>query len=540
MTAFFQTLLQLTGAARATTLAGAAPDHAFADADVARLQRVDGARMARPVSGTVDEPTWQGMLLAPYFARLTVHASIFGKQQLYQDLREGVTMDQRAALEARLIRLEDGAVVAAQAPVLQALREAETELTAMLFDDHAPMVPAWAGKCWLLAVALVLSVVAAAWSPLAWLATFFCLFQMVALQARYHAIIDAWDRQRVSLQRLLRACSLAAASDEASLQAFATLGRQAGRSNRALHRQVAQAVSMVGVYLDWFLQANIEHYFKSVRLVHEQRAFLQQCFYVCARLDADATLARHRATTATCWARRGDGVQFDDAVHPLLETAAPLSVDLRGGGAFISGQNGVGKSTLLRTVGLNLLTARAFGFCYAARAHCPMALVVASMQSEDSLLGGASLYMAELARARELLAAANARPADGAVIFIIDEIFRGTNHLESVSSAAAVLDELAARQMVLVSSHNVVLASLLAHRLAPLCVARDDDGALRVTPGVLANTNGISLLAQHGFGAEIDAKARCVFAWLETFLAQPPGGASVLAPTPVAWSERAA
>lgn len=100
-----------------------------------------------------------------------------------------------------------------------------------------------------------------------------------------------------------------------------------------------------------------------------------------------------------------------------------------GKGAFISEQNGIGKSTLLRTVGLNLLVARAFGFCYARKATVSMLPVYASMQNEDSLLGGESLYIAELQRARELLAAA-AGPHRG--ILIIDEFFRGTNHMESV------------------------------------------------------------------------------------------------------------
>jgi DNA mismatch repair ATPase MutS len=198
---------------------------------------------------------------------------------------------------------------------------------------------------------------------------------------------------------------------------------------------------------------------------------------------------------------------------------------LQGKGAFISGQNGIGKSTLLRTVGLNLLVARAFGFCYARKATVSMLPVYASMQSEDSLLGGESLYIAELQRARELLTAA-AGPHRGTLI--IDEIFRGTNHMESVSAAAAVIDQLAATCMVIVSSHNLILGSLLEHRLAPFCVARDGQGALTLAPGVLAHTNGIALLAQRGFGAPIEASAAAVFDWLSAYLAQPRSGSHVL------------
>src|SRR5205823_13548483 len=128
---------------------------------------------------------------------------------------------------------------------------------------------------------------------------------------------------------------------------------------------------------------------------------------------------------------------LEAGVHPLVDEADALSIALDGKGAFLSGQNGVGKSTFLRMLGLNLVAARAFGFCYAARASLPALPVAASMQNEASLLGGQSLYVAELARARALLAASAGRP----MICLVDEIFRGTNHEESVSAAAAVLDE---------------------------------------------------------------------------------------------------
>lgn len=508
----------------------ATQDYAFPVADIARLHAIGAAR-----AGSVDQATWQGLLLETYFAELATGASVFGQQLLYRDLRDGLDDAGRAALVVRLQALEDGAARERLAQLLRPLRAADTEVATLLFEERAAPASAWAGWYWLLLVGLAASVAAVAWSPLGWLGAFFFVFQMVAAQTRYHLQIDHWNRRRASLQQMLRSCSLAAASNEPALAAFAPLKQQAGRVNRALADSAAQRLPIVGIYLDWLLQANVEHYFRTVKLMTAQRDFLRHCYLLCAQLDADLALARHRAARATCWARRGDGITLDDAIHPLLDAPAALSIALQQG-AFISGQNGVGKSTLLRTVGLNLLTARAFGFCYARSAQLPMLPVMSSMQSEDSLLDGASLYVAELTRARALLDAA----AEGATIFLIDEIFRGTNHHEAVAAAAAVLDELAAKSIVLVSSHNLVLASLLEHRLLPLCVSRSGDGGLQLAPGVLLATNGIALLAQHGFSEAVDAKARRVFGWLDGFLAQPPGGAAVLAPAAAPAAKRAA
>ena len=167
--------------------------------------------------------------------------------------------------------------------------------------------------------------------------------------------------------------------------------------------------------------------------------------------------------------------------------------------------------------------ARAFGFGYADAAVTPSLPVYSSMQNEDALEGGESLYIAELRRARELLALAGRAPA----LFIIDEIFRGTNHLESISAAAAVLHSLSASGRVIVSSHNLVLAPLLADALAPWCVGRVD-GRLRLAPGVLKETNGIALLATRGFDPGISAQASRVHAWLSDYMAHPIDCESVL------------
>jgi hypothetical protein len=75
-----------------------------------------------------------------------------------------------------------------------------------------------------------------------------------------------------------------------------------------------------------------------------------------------------------------------------------------------------------------------------------------------------------------------------------------------------------------------VLASLLAHRLEPLCVARNKDGMLTLAPGVLAHTNGIALLSQRGFGEQVEANAGKVFDWLSAYLAHPADCSAVLAP----------
>ena len=507
---------------------GEAPDHAFPQADIARLHQL----ASRPGTPCIDDQTWSDLLLDAYAARLSPQVSIFGRQVLHQRLRNGLDDGDCAALVQRLRTLSDDPLrLQSQHGACQALRHADTEVAELLFARPDLPIPAWAGRAWLLTVVLAATVAAAAWTPFAWLGTFAVLYLLMATQLAYSARVQASESEIRSIQMLLRTCSLLAERKDAMLAPFAELGARAGSLNRRLSRSTAARTAPgAAIYADWFMLANVEHYFRCARAMSSERQFLRRCFTLCANLEADIALARHMVEAPSyCWPTRSGPrrLVMVQGVHPLLDRASPLSLDLAGTGAFISGANGIGKSTLLRTVGINIVVARAFGFCYAHSAQLPALPVFASMQNGDSMLGGESLYMAELRRARELLAAAQ---GEHAAVFIIDEIFRGTNHLESVSASAAVLDQLASHGLVLVSSHNLVLATLLTHRLVPLrVIAPDGDkSGLVLEPGVLVQTNGIALLGAGGFGADLEANAARVFDWLSEHLAQPGEGAHLL------------
>jgi hypothetical protein len=490
------------------------PAHPFAPTDIAQLQRLTASDPA----ASLDDQTWRDLLLDRYADSLSGEVSIFGRQELHRRLRGGADDAEAAHRRGRIEGLlrEPDRLDGLQR-TLRPLRRADVEVAEVLFDPQwqAPPAPGWLSYALLLPLGLAISLVAVILSPWAWLGAGLVMYWLVTLQMRYTDRVGAWTRSTHALQMLLRTVSLLDGSGQPLASTFAGLGARAGKVGRSLARSlVAQALPDVAAYGDWFMLANVRHYFRTLAIVASQRDFLRECYRLCAELEADLALARHlRGVPVWCWAGRADAgsLALEEGVHPLLDGGSPLSLGLLDGkGAFISGQNGVGKSTFLRMLGLNLAVARAFGFCYAKSASLPALPVAASMQNEDSLLDGHSLYIAELARARALLAASSGRQ----VICLVDEIFRGTNHEESVAAAAAVLDELAERARVVVSSHNLVLGPLLAHRLASWRIVREDAGGLRLEPGVLGQTNGVALLAQRGFGLAIQRKAERVAEWL--------------------------
>lgn len=500
-------------------------DYPFAPSDVARYrQLVDGDQRV------LDQQSWDDLLLASYSARLAAGTSIFGQQALHRRLHSRAGAASASIARVRAL-LADAPRQQALQQACEGLRAADCEIASTLWQTVIPATPRWTRLLPCLPVGLLASVALAlvsAW-PAVWLLVLGFWLLLMAVQMHVHEALQAWTGQRKTLQQMLRTHTLlaglpatagAAGQDGHEWQAD---GAAAARLNRQLATSPLSALPGAAEYNDWLWLANVRHYFRSRALVKAQLPLLRSSFERIAALDADLALVRHLQQSHTCWAEPGEAVAFTRVCHPLLADPAALSFSLTQQGAFISGQNGIGKSTLLRTIGLNLITARAFGFCYAAQARVARLPVYASMQSEDALGSGESLYLAELRRARELLALA----AQGPAVFIIDEIFRGTNHLESISAAAAVLHRLAEQGLVIVSSHNLVLAPLLQRQLVPWCVSRQGT-QLQLAQGVLQDTNGISLLDTQGFDAAITLRARRVFDWLSDYMAQPDKSASLL------------
>ena len=478
------------------------PEHFFTTVEIGRLQSI-----THDPRRALDEQTWRDLLLETYEERLAQGSSIFGRQLLHRRLRDGLDDADCAALGERLRALsDDPARLDALTAALRPLRHAGAEVAGLLFEDTPPPRPAWAPFTWVLPLMLLVSLGLLVTQPLGWLATIAALAPLMALQVRYHRRLEMWKNTLDSLNALLAASGKLAPQPETA----------------RLHKRLAgslvlRAIPLAEPYLNWFAAYNVGRYWKTIGIVDEARAFLRTLYMEAATVEADVALARHlRDREGWCWAERGAPreLMLEEGIHPLMDKPSALSVTLEGRGAFISGQNASGKSTFLRMVGLNLVAARAFGFCYAKRARLPAVPVRASMQNEDSLLGGESLYMSELRRARELL---DSEPAG---VCLIDEVFRGTNHLESVSAAGAVLERLARRDLVLVSSHNLVLARILADGFDPLRIDTGS-GAPMLVPGVLREPNGIALLATQGFGPEIEGRAADVARWLNAHLENP-------------------
>jgi hypothetical protein len=150
--------------------------------------------------------------------------------------------------------------------------------------------------------------------------------------------------------------------------------------------------------------------------------------------------------------------------HPLIPEGVKVRNDysIQGQGeiSLITGSNMSGKSTFLRTMGVNLCLAYTGGPVDAAYLQTVLFRLFTVIQVSDSLSNGISYFYAEVRRLKALLEALGAEE-DYPLFFLIDEIFRGTNNRERRIGSQAYIRSLAqGRGSGVISTHDLELVRL--------------------------------------------------------------------------------
>lgn len=147
--------------------------------------------------------------------------------------------------------------------------------------------------------------------------------------------------------------------------------------------------------------------------------------------------------------------------HPLILAEKRISNDFAmqgtGNTILVTGSNMSGKSTFLRTIGLNLVLAQTGAVVSADSFTCSPVRVFSSMRTQDSLEESTSSFYAELKRLRTLLELAEER-AGAPVFYLLDEILKGTNSADRHRGAEALIRQLHTKNASgMVSTHDLEL-----------------------------------------------------------------------------------
>jgi len=262
-------------------------------------------------------------------------------------------------------------------------------------------------------------------------------------------------------------------------------------------------IVMYSVHVAFVLQSWRKRYGRSIQ------AWLTTVAEIEALISLSAYSYEHPADPFPEFTSPEDSPLFvgESLGHPLLPSATcirnSVSLDKDNPVLMVSGSNMSGKSTLLRTVGINTVLAMMGAPVRAGRLHLSPLRLGTCIRISDSLRSGVSHFYAEIKRIRDVVELSRSGP----LLFLFDEVLQGTNSHDRRVGAEAILRTLLNQGALgMVTTHDLALtaiADVFPGRIRNVHFQEKlDAGKLsfdyRLREGVVTTSNGIELMKSIG------------------------------------------
>lgn len=277
-------------------------------------------------------------------------------------------------------------------------------------------------------------------------------------------------------------------------------------------------LSLIGLYLvelmKIFLLIEVFTLFRILKELETKRASIATLFAYIGEIDsAISILSLRSGSLKTCEPNLTSSkkeIAVTGIYHPLVDNCVKNDFAISGKSILITGSNMSGKSTFLRTVAINSILAQTIFTCFADRFDSPLLKQFSSIRIDDNLFEGKSFYFQEVKSVGSLIAASEQQQQN---LFVLDEVFKGTNTVERIASAKAILSYLNRKNnIVIVATHDIELAEMLTYEYDLYhfteTVERNQlyfDHQLKV--GQLKTRNAIKLLELSDYPSEIIEEA---------------------------------
>jgi len=264
---------------------------------------------------------------------------------------------------------------------------------------------------------------------------------------------------------------------------------------------------------------------QSLRLEKWQEKYrdhLSHWFKVIAETDAYISLAGYAYNNPLYMypeIREDDQFQLkaEKIGHPLIHSRKRIcndySVDRWGNFTILTGANMAGKSTFLRTIGINMVLASCGApVCASSFSMRPVELIT-SIHTIDSLANNESYFYAELKRLKLII---DMLKEDNQIFIILDEILKGTNSRDKQSGSKALVKQLISLQASgIIATHDLSLGELQEHfpnnvqnSCFEIIIEKDRlDYDYLIKPGIAENMNATLLMERMGITVDRNQKS---------------------------------
>jgi hypothetical protein len=200
-------------------------------------------------------------------------------------------------------------------------------------------------------------------------------------------------------------------------------------------------------------------------------------------------------------------ISIKEISHPLINECITNSIELKSKSLLLTGSNMSGKTTFIRSIALNTILSQTLYIAFAKEFSIPFFKIYSSIRISDNLLDDTSYFLKEVLIIKELIKASdNQYPC----LFVLDEIFKGTNTIERISGGKSILSYLnKEKHFILVSTHDIELTDLLKNEnfeLYHFC-EKVENGELKfdhkLKKGKLKTRNAIKILELYDYPSKI-------------------------------------
>ena len=271
--------------------------------------------------------------------------------------------------------------------------------------------------------------------------------------------------------------------------------------------------SIILDYLKLLFHFDLICYNSKLKKISDRSKELIDLYILIGKIDCAISVASFiKSQSEACYPQFGrffDGFDIKGMIHPL--NSQPVSNDIAvKRGIILTGSNASGKSTFLKTCGLNVIFAQNFGFALAKEYCGPIVRLYSSMSISDDITKRDSFFVAE---AKSLKRICDATKEFDNVFCLIDEVLKGTNTLERISLSTQVLRYLANdRCICFAATHDGELSILLDGIYTPYYFTEViKDGVMtfpyKIGKGVAGEGNAVKLLELLGYDSSITENA---------------------------------
>ena len=145
--------------------------------------------------------------------------------------------------------------------------------------------------------------------------------------------------------------------------------------------------------------------------------------------------------------------------HPLIENCVENSINTENNSVLLTGSNMSGKTTFIRAIGINVISGLVLNTCFAESFSFPKGNIHTSIRISDDISSASSYFFKEVETVKNIIDKAEEGSFN---LILIDEIFKGTNTIERIAAAKAILSYLQDLNcLVFVSTHDIELTEML-------------------------------------------------------------------------------